>query len=270
MARHFVWYNFAVLYNTTPAVTVTPISMACWFYADDITRQFCFVDVIHHAGGAGGDFFAIGGDGTQGGDPVFAMAYETGLANVHADSTAGYSVSTWHHACGVFTGTTTCVIYLDGGNKATAVAARTPAGFDQTQVGALHRNHATSWPMNGRIAEAAIWDAALTDAEAAILATGIRPIFVRPQNIVAYWPLVRDQDYDIVGGYDLTVWNNPTIAEHAPVIYGASFYGMNPRTPSPYFIGRIGRLGGRANVPSTDIDDHANMLFQSTRSLYAE
>lgn len=40
--------------------------------------------------------------------------------------------------------------------------------------------------------------------------------------------------------------------------------------PNFFFIGRIGRFGARANVPVVAIDDHVSMLFQNTRTFYAE
>jgi hypothetical protein len=55
-----------------------------------------------------------------------------------------------------------------------------------------------------------------------MLAAGFSPLFVRPQSLVAYWPLIRDNDNDIVGGYDMTAYNTPTVAAHPPVIYPVS------------------------------------------------
>jgi hypothetical protein len=83
--------------------------------------------------------------------------------------------------------------------------------------------------MSGSIAEAAIWNVALTDAKVAILAAGFSPLFVDPQSLVAYWPLVRDTDDDVVGGYDMTAYNTPTVASHPPKI----FYPVSPH--SVYF-----------------------------------
>ena len=59
---------------------------------------------------------------------------------------------------------------------------------------------------------------ALTDAEAAILAAGYSPLFVRPQSIRAYWPLIRGSA-DRVGGFALTEHNAPTVEDQSPVIY---------------------------------------------------
>ena len=70
------------------------------------------------------------------------------------------------------------------------------------------------------IAEAAVWNVDLTDAEVAILAAGYSPLFVRPQFLVAYWSLFGDSspEPDIIGGYDMTLNNGPTQATH-PIIH---------------------------------------------------
>jgi hypothetical protein len=63
----------------------------------------------------------------------------------------------------------------------------------------------------------AVWNAALTDAEVAILATGFSPKKVRPQSLVFYAPLVREVR-DLVGGVALSD-TGTTVADH-PRTYG--------------------------------------------------
>jgi hypothetical protein len=41
-------------------------------------------------------------------------------------------------------------------------------------------------------------------------------------------------------------------------------------TPNQYWVGDVGIVQGRANVPAGDIDEHVNMLFQSTLPFYTE
>ena len=57
-----------------------------------------------------------------------------------------------------------------------------------------------------------------------MLARGYSPLFVRPQNLVAYWPLIRDEDQDRVGGYDMAAYNTPSVAAHPPIIYSAQLH----------------------------------------------
>jgi len=71
--------------------------------------------------------------------------------------------------------------------------------------------------LNGSIAEAAIWNAALTDAEIASLAAGFTPDQIRPQSLQFYAPLVRDL-VDVRGGRTITNVNSATVATHPRII----------------------------------------------------
>ena len=74
--------------------------------------------------------------------------------------------------------------------------------------------------MAGRIAEAAIWNVALTDSEVQALASGVSPLRVRPESLQAYWPLfaVTGNAIDYSGkGNDLTDNGTVGVADHAPV-----------------------------------------------------
>jgi hypothetical protein len=53
------------------------------------------------------------------------------------------------------------------------------------------RSTACNW-LSGKVAEAAVWNVALTITDVAVLNAGYSPLFVKPQNLVAYWPLARD------------------------------------------------------------------------------
>ncbi|KKK59939.1 hypothetical protein LCGC14_3029330, partial [marine sediment metagenome] len=72
--------------------------------------------------------------------------------------------------------------------------------------------------MDESIAEVAIWNVALSNAEVALLAKGFSPLLIKPESLVSYWPLVRDDDNDWIGGFDLTAFNTPTVSDHPPVI----------------------------------------------------
>ncbi|MHC4316732.1 MAG: LamG domain-containing protein, partial [Planctomycetota bacterium] len=62
---------------------------------------------------------------------------------------------------------------------------------------------------SGKIAHGFIYNVVLTDAEILRLANGALPTEIRPESLVAYWPLI-DNDKDIIGGYDMTPENSPT------------------------------------------------------------
>ena len=89
----------------------------------------------------------------------------------------------------------------------------------------------------GDLAEAAVWNVALTDAEVAALARGIHPFLIRPDALVAYWP--------ILGRYSPEInlkSNSATMA-----IQGTLSQAAHPRIfRPPQFRGRRLRSAGTA------------------------
>lgn len=204
-ASQSLQYNGAVL--NTP-----PITMACWGYSDDATIAQAAVSITHSVDG--NPLFELQFAGNAGGDPILAVARDDAGISGIATSTAGYTANTWCHACAVFAAGNDHRAYVNGGNRgndATAVGAKT---LDRSHIGEFRG----TLYFSGRLAEVALWSAALTDDEVAILGKGYSPLFVRPQSLVAYWPLIRDTDQDWVGGYNMTPVNAPTVADHPPQI----------------------------------------------------
>jgi hypothetical protein len=207
-------------------VASEPFTLACWFYSDNIAdRQslICLADKD-----VADNYHSLRANGTGAGDPISALSYDGD--SERASTSTGYSANTWHHACGVWAADNDRRAYIDGGSKGTNSNNQNVSGIDRISIGRNGDSTPANY-MSGRIAEAAIWSAALTDAEVAILAKGYSPLFVRPQSLVAYWPLIRDEDQDRVGGYDLTAYNTPSIAVHLPMIYPAApQYGVSTAT----------------------------------------
>lgn len=197
-----------------------PFSFACWFYSDDHTNWQ--VPMAFGETTVGVDYHYLGlGDS---GNAEIRISSMTGGSSATAKSTADYSINTWHHACGVFAAAQDRRVYLDGGNKGTDVVNNRPFGdVTDTAIGAIVYNDPEDqvFLMSGRVAEPGIWNVALTDAEALLLSKGYSPLFVRPQNLVVYWSLVRD-DNDRVGRYNMTAYNTPTWAAHSRIIYPAT------------------------------------------------
>jgi hypothetical protein len=135
-----------------------------------------------------------------------------------ADSTAGTVASnTWSHAAGVFTSNTSRTAYLDGAAGGANTANIVPSGLNRLYVGTLRGSVGLAIFFTGLIAEAGIWNAALTAAEIASLAKGMTPDKIRPQSLVFYAPLVRDL-IDVRGGLTITNNNSATVADH-PRVY---------------------------------------------------
>ncbi len=214
MSRTFLSASSEYLVVDTAPVASAPLSLACWFNATNITGAHNLVCLGHTSTNL--HYWNIDARGDVGGDPVRAVA-RAGGGQVDAASSSGYSADTWHHVLGVFTATDDRHVLLDGGSKGTNAIERNPS-LDRIGIAGLMIPTPQDFA-NASIAEVAAWNVALTDAEGAILAAGYSPLFVRPQNLVFYLPLVRDNDEDIVGGLSMSINGTPTVSAHPRIIY---------------------------------------------------
>lgn len=240
MARNFVAASSQYLSNANAILGVTPLTLAAWLNAS-ATGTTQYVLCIGHL--TQGRAFGIG---VNSGNAIFAQAKQNGVSN-SATTTGTISASTWHHACGVFAGDAERYAYLDGGSKASNTTSRVPGDMNTTMIGARADNGPSNY-FSGNLGEAAMWDAALTDAEVAVLALGISPLFVRPGNLVAYWPLIgrTSPEIDPVGGFDMTLNATPVVAVH-PRIYmpqpGLIIPGAGGGAPPPAVQQQLMMLG---------------------------
>lgn len=205
MARNFNGTS-ARIHISSAVVSATPYTMACWFRTTNMTQVSALISLTSSTTQYSTLFFR----GDVAGDPVDILI-ESGSGQNTARSTTGCTSGQWHHACGVFTSSTSRTVYLDGGSSATNTNSVTPS-VDRTEVGAWQ----SSFWFNGDIAEVGIWNIDLTAAEVASLAKGVSPALIRPQNHVAYLPLIRDT-HEIVNATGFTDVN--TTASNHPRVY---------------------------------------------------
>lgn len=200
MARDFVSATPDKLAKTSPVgITAVPLTMACWFNADNVTADGTLMSA-NSASSQSGHMLLVGG-GTAG-DPIRARS-RTGAGQVFADTSTSYTASTWHHACGVWVSATSRFSYLNGGGAVENTTSRDQA-FDTVHFGVRGDDLV---PYDGQIAEAGLWNVALTAAEIASLAAGFCPLLIRPASLVSYWPLIGTftTEIDLKGTSPLTV-----------------------------------------------------------------
>ena len=216
MARQFASADSEYLVVDSAPFITSPHTMACWFFMDDVDSEGYMMTVHDKDQSLKWVSLALRGD--EAGDKVEHRFLDS---NIRAVTSTGATISTWHHACGVAASTTSRAAYIDGGSKGTNASTHTYATYDRTTISS-EQGTSPSRYFNGRIAEAAIWNVALLDAEIDLLAKGFSPLFFQPQNLVFYAPLIRDEDFDKVGGLSLTPTNSPTVETHPPkIIYPA-------------------------------------------------
>jgi hypothetical protein len=209
MAYEFNGSTQSLSTASTP-VTAAPMTLACWFNSDSATVAQRLIEVRLSTT----NYFSLGIRGQDAGDPVAIVISQGGAAEI-TRTTSGYSANTWHHACGVFTSTTSRAVYLDGGSSATGTGTRSPDTPNQIQIGIFAGDNVQYF--DGRMAEVGIWNTDLTASEVLSLSRGMTCDKVRPQSLVAYFPLVRNL-VELKGGLTITNNNTATVAAH-PRVY---------------------------------------------------
>jgi hypothetical protein len=208
MARSFTQASGDYGEYAGAVVAAAPLTLACWFNSVSTTLTQ-FLISIGNSGSAAK--FALSASGATGGDPIQAFA------SGNSASINGYNANVWNHAAAIFESTTSRYAVLNGTFSAQNTTSTTPAGLNRTAVG--RRNDSTPGStMSGRIAEAGIWNVALSQAEITMLSIGISPLKVRPGSLVAYWPLkgIASPEQDLVGRFELTLTGS-AVGDHARV-----------------------------------------------------
>lgn len=195
------------------AVTAAPLTMACWFNPDTVTAGYVLMALGRT--GTANHYFYLESSGTVAGDPV-VFGGRAGVGVPYA-SINGITANAWQHACGVTSGISSRFVFLNGVKSAENTGSVTPSSLNTTDIGMVTSNTPVA-PLNGKIAEVGIWNAALTDEEVAALAKGVSPAKVRPQSLVFYAPLIREV-LDVKGGRALTQTGSPAVFPHPRIYY---------------------------------------------------
>lgn len=126
----------------------------------------------------------------------------------------------WGHVCGIITSATSRTCYVNG-VAGTVDTTNTSGGTfnpNATGIGCLMNSPIGSF-WDGVVAEAAIWAVPLTAPEIASLAAAVCPLLIRPDQLLAYWPLIgrNSPEIDLVGGFNMTFTNSPTADPHCRI-----------------------------------------------------
>lgn len=158
------------------------------------------------------------------------------------------SVGVWQHVC-VAISASQARLYLDGSlftNNASHASSNINEAGNLARdpfIGPLHTS------FEGSIAEAAIWMAALPDAECRALGKRMSPLCLRQRlrDLVLYKDLIRDVNRGV--GPVLTAVNAPSVAAHPPQIYPQS--RLQSHVPPAHFISPYRSLAAAADANRT-------------------
>lgn len=204
--------------------TAAPFTLACWA---KFTTLVDFECVLSISDGSATNFarLLIDSAGT-----LYMTCYDGGASSATKGT---ISAGSWFHLAGVVAGVSSRTAYLNGSAGTTATASVTPASLAHLYVG--YQVDASLYPMNGAIAEAGVWNVALTGDEIAQLAAGYSPCMVRPSALVGYFPMygrlsaTREENWAgasvlVPSGVAPTVVDGPRILwpRHRRVIFPAA------------------------------------------------
>lgn len=146
--------------------------------------------------------------------------------NAAAVSSSAVTQNAWNGYTVKFEGNTSRTAYVNGGGKVTDTtnAPNGPMAHNYITVGCSKYSGGNLSPFTGRIADGAMWNAALNDDEVNALGNRVNPGRIRPSHLIIHYPLngknSSDGEHNLAKGgstFNLTSVNTPGIADHAPV-----------------------------------------------------
>lgn len=215
MARLFT--NSQRVDRTDAVLSGYPFTLSCWAYDDGTSTNYPFLVTCSTSGT------------TVNTTRLELFLTNTGFVSgavgaVNVAATAARTINTWFHACSVHASATSHSAFFNGGSKNTVTTSATfPTGMNRTTINSW--NAGANVGIAGNIAHAAIWNAALADAEVLELANGIIPTRIRPQSLISYWACnARDSgEIDPISRKDMTN-------------QGSTSNGNEPRISRAWFI----------------------------------
>lgn len=190
-----------------PNITVPPVTLSVWIKAASIvgihSALFMWRDVIQT------------GLLLRYTSPNWELRYYVAGGNQFQTSTGlSVAVGVWQHACVAIT-STQARLYL-GGSSFTNNVSHASVNIDA--AGDLGRDPLPGLAtFDGAIAEPAIWNVALSDAECRALSLGMSPLALKNHlpNLVLHKDLLRDVNRG--RGPALTAAGAPSVVAHPPV-----------------------------------------------------
>lgn len=183
MARNFTSAAEA-LRSAPSAVSAWPVTIAAWVRMNALGTSIKYFACYNNSGANRGtsDFALCLSTGNA------VVANKNGLGSATTSTTIS-DTTAYHHVCGVWASDTDRRAYLDGGGKGTSATSQTIPTVDRMTIGGQDGLNGVASAALAIIAEFAVWNAVLTDAEIAVLAKGLCPLQMHPEALVDYVPL---------------------------------------------------------------------------------
>ncbi len=224
MAKGFNGSSSNFLNSDTVPLSVHPFTVSCMFKLNSLTTTQTLIYWGDKDQGNEEDCVILRFLGTDESSDAAQIQLLTAdsLVREHTSGIGNTYLTTgvWAHAYATVFGTTRTVFLDGGGDTSVGLAPRNPVSPDRLAIG-LQDNTSSSDPLDGDIAEVAIWSGIGVDIDGdPINKDALRyfsPLLVHPSDLVFYAPLIGGKDYDLVGGIDLTTNGTLTNKNHPTV-----------------------------------------------------
>lgn len=210
------------LRSNVTALTGYPLSMSVWAYPTSSARG---IPMWYGNQGSNDGCFAIWFH--ENGDIQTTrqiVDFNSGPPNFVTAVAGSYTVNAWQQA-GLAAASATSLYAIHAGVRGTEVTTSSTglnfAVMDNITLGRYDRTSSFGY-FGGQIAHAALWTAALTAEEWAMLGAGLSPLRVRPQSLYFYTPYIgRDtSDIDIIRGITMTATGATASTNEPPLLWG--------------------------------------------------
>jgi hypothetical protein len=174
---------------------------------------------------------------------------------VNVNNTGGVSDTTrpgtgeWHSFAIVRNGTT-ATPYYDASSITGITVGSGNTNFYNIRLGCHYYSGSNNEFVNGYVAEAAIWDVDLDQAEITALDSGCSPLLIRPANLQRYIPCLREE-IELRSGATVTAIGSPSVIEHPNLIMPSNrFVGLSAAAAAPTgtTVIRLAGDGGLAGI----------------------
>jgi hypothetical protein len=200
------------------------LTMVCWVYLDSIPNSdFRYFSKAINTSANNHTIMLSNNDASV--VELRVRLKVAGTVTTHIGDTQTESTGEWIHAGFTWSSADDTIrTYFNGGVDASTTTTSTGTIASNAQrfiIGANpNSSNETRW-MDGRIAEVCAWSAALNANEFSALASGVVPNRVRPQSIIAYWPIwgVHSPEPELTGnGPNATLDGAPAFGNHPPIV----------------------------------------------------
>jgi hypothetical protein len=157
-------------------------------------------------------------------DRVWAHTRSGGGGNLNAEDFAIQAENVWVHCAGVWEWdgslNTRREAYANGSSTTENNIDRNPISLNRTSIGSVSQTDGNGFDnLTGDISHVAVWNTILTDDQILALSNGFSPLRIQRDNLINYYPMGFEGTlYDVIGGFDMTNENSPTLAASEPPI----------------------------------------------------